>query len=939
MRDTRTPWCVQWTVARKGLVVPDIGWCAVSGVPLLGRDGEVERVVSAVGDPARVILVRGEAGIGKSRVLDVVCQRLVVGGWNVVRVGGDELDRPVAYSGLRAALAEYADPARECGVLTAALVNMLDVAAGVPVESIVAVTRALFGELTEVSPVALAVDDLELLDADTLALVGGLLHRRGTYPLVLLGNLRSVSFSVAGELPSLLDWARVRGYLREVEIGPLGERAIRELVAGAVLPAGADAAAAIAMVAADSGGNPLFAMQSLLEFAEFGIDGEPVPGMAVADRRRAFLDRVLRVDHPARLLSRAVALMGRVTSTRMGVVSEMTGLSPTQAAQAFDVLVERRILVRGGGGDYRVAHHFLQDVLCGEIGPAQRWHWQRLVVEHLYSLPPSPESDLEIAAALHGIAEIGDDRAIEVLARAAVQVGATAPRAAVPLFERALALTRDGDPRTGMLKSRLAGALLLAARPRDAATAARAALESVGSGDERARLVTLAVDALVLAGEPDEAADLIDAEVALPGASARLLSKAAHVRAVTGRPVEELVLAAESGLAAAPVAEQVVALGHLIRARALQSNFGALPDLWGRLDSVSATVSESARLGALTVIGLTQAVAGDTAAASATITRAQGLLAESNVTLYREDLAIASVHNALNRGDWSSALSIAEEISGELRDGGQTAHHDMLAALTVEILAHRGEFAAAARAGTGSLSTDPHVAALQVWASAGLRWLSGDVGGAREILAAQLDSGSTPLWHRARLRVRQAVLELDAGVADQAARIAAEALGGGVRSMDHQTYIAARLVHGRAVRDRAEVLEGIVLADAGQFELLRGQGRLWLGELGGDSAAVVEAARIFGSLGAAPWRRRAVVELRHRGLSIPRDRGGADTALTEIETQIARLVQQGRRNREIAETVFLSVKTVERYLTRVYEKTATTSRFELARALDGGLLD
>ncbi|MFB8004043.1 AAA family ATPase [Nocardia sp. NPDC056000] len=918
----------------------DIDRYAVPTTPLLGRDGDMARVRSALDGSARVVLIRGEAGIGKSRVLTGMCERLTAEGWNVVRLGADELDRPIAYSGLRAALAGHADPALECGALTGSLVRLLDVATAAPVAAITATARVLFGELTEVTPVLLAVDDLELLDADTLALVTVLLRQPATNPLVLLGNLRTVSFSHASELPTVLHWSRERGQLREIELGPMGDAAIGELVTAATLPGGIDPAAAVATVAARSGGNPLFALQALVDISEFGIGGSTAPVAAVAadDRRRAFLDRVLRVDHEARLLARAVALMGMVTPTRMGVVAAMTGLEPRRAALAFDALIERRILVCGSEGGYRVVHQFVRDVLCGEIGPAQRWHWQRLIVEHLYTLPQSPETDLEIAAALHEIAEVGDDRAIEVLTRAAVQAGATAPRAAVPLFERAAALTRPGDPRAARLRSRLAGALLLAGRPQEAATVARTVLPATESGAERARLVTLTVDALVLTGALDEAADLIDAAVAAPDAGARLLAKAAHIHAVTDRPAEPLVTAAEQSIATEPIPEQIAALGHLIRARVMQSDFGALPELWRRLADAARTAPAAARLGATTVTAATQAAAGYTEAASATIAQAQSLATTACVVLYREDLTTATVYNALHLGDWASALSIAGEATADLED--TPTHRDTLTALTVEILAQRGEFAAAERALADPLSTDRHAIALREWARAALHWLSGDVRGARQTLVAQLDSSATPRWRRSQLLARLAAVETDAGARERGARLAADLLAEGEQILDRPTLVLSRLVHGWANADPEAVADGVRLADAYRLELLRGQGRLWLAELDADAEPhLMEAARIFGALSAAPWRRRTVVELRRRGIAIPRARTGARTTLTETEAQIARLVQQGRRNREIAESVFLSVKTIERYLTRIYEKTGTTSRFELARAVDGGLLD
>ncbi|GAA0963000.1 hypothetical protein GCM10009558_081900 [Virgisporangium aurantiacum] len=67
---------------------------------------------------------------------------------------------------------------------------------------------------------------------------------------------------------------------------------------------------------------------------------------------------------------------------------------------------------------------------------------------------------------------------------------------------------------------------------------------------------------------------------------------------------------------------------------------------------------------------------------------------------------------------------------------------------------------------------------------------------------------------------------------------------------------------------------------------------------------------------------------------MPRARRGGDGLLTESEERVARLVQQGMRNREIAAALHYSPRSVEVYLTRIYAKLRVASRLELARVLD-----
>lgn len=90
-----------------------------------------------------------------------------------------------------------------------------------------------------------------------------------------------------------------------------------------------------------------------------------------------------------------------------------------------------------------------------------------------------------------------------------------------------------------------------------------------------------------------------------------------------------------------------------------------------------------------------------------------------------------------------------------------------------------------------------------------------------------------------------------------------------------------------------------------------------------------EAERAFADLGASVWRERA---------SAARARIGSTAAASELsptEERLARLVADGLTNKEVAERMFLSVKTVEANLSRIYRKVGVRSRAELVRAMDG----
>ncbi len=91
------------------------------------------------------------------------------------------------------------------------------------------------------------------------------------------------------------------------------------------------------------------------------------------------------------------------------------------------------------------------------------------------------------------------------------------------------------------------------------------------------------------------------------------------------------------------------------------------------------------------------------------------------------------------------------------------------------------------------------------------------------------------------------------------------------------------------------------------------------------------ALETFEALGAAPWAERARAELRATGETVRRGKSIARNELTPQELQVARLAAVGSKNKEIAGQLFLSPKTVEYHLHKVFMKLGIASRAELAK--------
>jgi DNA-binding CsgD family transcriptional regulator len=89
-------------------------------------------------------------------------------------------------------------------------------------------------------------------------------------------------------------------------------------------------------------------------------------------------------------------------------------------------------------------------------------------------------------------------------------------------------------------------------------------------------------------------------------------------------------------------------------------------------------------------------------------------------------------------------------------------------------------------------------------------------------------------------------------------------------------------------------------------------------------SSFAQARGLFEALGAPLWERRA-----SDGLARVGGPGGSSLELTPTERRIAELVAEGRRNREVADTLFISVKTVEANLSRIFHKLGVRTRTEL----------
>ena len=329
--------------------------------PFVGRDGELDAVVTAVAHVTHAgltaVVISGEAGIGKSRLLAEAADAIDRRGWRVLPVRADGLERHVPYAALGAAMQElavdntFAEGLRR-EALAAADLPVEPGSAGAAFGRACASMSRLLTALAASGPLVVTIDDLHQLDDDSLALLAVVLNRLTAVPIGLIVAMRTHPAESNPAAEELLRRLEDRADVVRIELDMLSPEHLAVVVAG-TLGAAPDQALADE-VCRRSDGNPYFATeiaQSLLDSHLVVVEaaGARLSGPAEQlhlSRRSAVLRRVLPLSSQARTVARVMAVLRRAALSRIALIAEVTGLTDAQVATAFDDLVRARI-VRG----------------------------------------------------------------------------------------------------------------------------------------------------------------------------------------------------------------------------------------------------------------------------------------------------------------------------------------------------------------------------------------------------------------------------------------------------------------------------------------------------------------------------------------------------------------------------------------------------------------
>ena len=906
----------------------------------IGRDGEVEKISAFLEHVERLpsaLLLEGEPGIGKTTLWRRGVAEAKQRGYRVLSCSPAEGEAELAYAAIADLLEERLSeveerlPLPQRRALRIAL--LLDDADGAEPDRR-AVAVALLGALRALalrSPLLVAVDDVQWLDASSTAALAFAARRVRDAPIAFLLASRVAENTLA--VPE--------DRLRLIAVDPLTLGALRRLLEerlGRVYPR-----VLLRRLHEVSGGNPFYALElaRVLE-PEYELrPGEPLPVPARLSDLVAERLRVLPAETIPILAAAAALADPTVELLEAATGAEVAGRL-TPALEAGVVELQR--------GRLRFVHPLYAESVRGVLEPGAA----RVLHRRLAAIVPDLEQRAGHLAAAARRPDEAVAEALEEAARAARMRGA--PASAAELAEAALTWTPQGRP------DDLYRRTLAAADYHDVAgeaARARALLEGVVAreppGHERAvaleRLARIATEAhsairlfeqaRVEAG--DDLALKVTVDQGLPGAkwvawddvrdAARHLREALRSAELLGD--ERTLVLVLGGLAW---------IEWFLGSRALHEQLGRALRLRHRVQALP--LFDDPRWTQANVLAWT----GDLAQARSILeTLAQEAVARD------EQGALAMFLGMLGKvewrlGDWADArrhIDQAEELARYLE-------LDTIRALALEkqvwCEAHAGNADAAhARAAEGRAVAASSGAA---WAETGIRHSLGMLALSRgDPVAArhELEPVCERLWaagirEPANLRETAAAVEALAAVGETARavellerferearrldRASGLALGarcrGLVAAADGEFERAERALE-EALRYHRRIEEpfelGRTLLVFGSVQR-RAKKRTHARELLGRALA------IFDQLGARLWAERTRTELARIG-------GRARTAgeLTATERQLAALVAEGHSNKEIAAALFVTPKTVGTKLSRIYAKVGVHSRTELVRRL------
>jgi DNA-binding CsgD family transcriptional regulator/tetratricopeptide (TPR) repeat protein len=901
---------------------------------LFGRAAELralESLLHALPDGGAGLVVRGEAGIGKSALLGEASRWAADRDMLVLRTAGVQSEARLAFAGLHQLLHPVLG---EAEVLQAPLRTALLAAFGMAEAEahdlfrVALATLALLRERSRRAPILLLAEDVHWLDAATCDVLAFVARRLESHPIVLLAAGRT------GVETSL-----ERAGLAQLELRRLADDAAAALLdaqAAHVAPAVRD------RLLAEAEGNPLALVELPIATGRLRPGTLPPARLPLTTHlERAFTSRVVGLPTATRMLLLVAALNdGDAVGEALGAASILGGsrLTAQDLAPAIDAA-----LVDVDDGALRFRHPLMRAAVAQAANTSQRWRAHAALAAALADEPDRRtwHRAASIVAPHETIAA-----ELEHVAGRARRRGAIT--AAVTALERAAQLSDDPARRGARLLHAAELAFELGRRDVVLRLLDEAEpLELAAPDRDRLRWLREFLDERPWSGSADAAASVALAERMLAAGDAARALDALMTLALGcwwSNPEQEtrdLVVAAAERLPVAPADPKLLVVLGL-----------ADPPRRGGdvIERVSAlTPDPDGDPEALRLVGMAASTLGAPLQAMRFFAGAiEGLRAQGRLGLLARAL-VSQAWAAVQLGSWSLALTAAEDAGRLTRETAQPRWEAAAQLAQATVVGLRGEaqeaeaLVARAERVLLPLGSNPMLAMVQL-ARGATALASHDHEHAYDDLRRIFDPVDIAFHPLVQSWVLLDLVDaaVHSGHHDEARVVLRQMEELAARMPAPLLQVSLSCARPLLARDEeAEALfEAGLTADLASWPFLRA--RLLLGHgvwlrrrrRAVDSRLPLRVARdAFDALGAIPWSDRARHELRASGESSRHRAPDVHGELTPQELHIAQMAARGLSNRDIGQQLYLSHRTVSSHLYRIFPKLGITSRAELGRAL------
>ncbi len=915
----------------------------------LGRDAELERLDAFLGGDSEglaKLLLEGDAGIGKTTLWRAALVRARELGFRVVDSRPAAAERELSFAALGDLLGGLHDeigglPAPQRRALRIALA--LEGATGEPPDpgTIAVAVTALLRRLADGQPLLIAVDDVQWLDAPSSAALEFAIRRLND------AGVRVIATSKTNEEAPITFNADERMLIGPLSLEALG-RLVRERLGAQIQRL------LLRQLQEASGGNPFYALEIAASLLRSGRQLEPGEHLPIpAHLREVVRARLEMLTPDARDAALATAALAHPT---VAAVQSAIGGGDAAIAEALAAGILER-----DGQALRFTHALFAASVYDDSPPADR----KAMHKRLAQVVTDPEE----RARQHAEAADGPDATVAAFLEAAASsvVARGAPDAGIGLAKLAVVLTPP-DRRAALHKRRLdcARYCLAAGDPKHAEELLKRQLEVSAPGRERAQvelelgraeLTTHGISAATTryTRALEEVADTEELEL-----QATILVELADMH------LGDLLTGSDASRRALDLAEKVWNPNLLARALALHGTTlsvrGQPPaeDYWERALEIERDSGELRYGGPAYAYGDLLFSRGDLEAAEARLREvADSMRLRSDLMLPRVLLRQSDVARAA--GLWDDAAGYVEEAHGIVVQTGQESIEPDCLLYEARFALLRGDLDRAKEQVDDALAALERLTTLEGRRAAfdgpmmegfarsllgRIAAMGGRAADAHECFRADLET-------LRRLGLRELLVE--ALVEDTGALVALGALDEASSELEEIQEIARALelpwlhalearAHGIVAAARGD-LDGALRELRRSRDLFETMDPSWVFErartllaLGASQRrahqklaarrTLDQALEIFERLGAPLWAEQTRTELRQVS-----GRPSSPGALTATEQRVAEVVAAGCSNAEAAHQLFMSPKTVEWNLSKIYKKLHVRSRGELAAKL------